>query len=175
MRVLGNDKVTYEHNGNDNTMCNNIHSIRNVLLYISKTIDLDLSHLNGYDIIVSKDVDKAKYLLSLLYDLINMAKGNDVECNISSSELSQNEEDTVIIEDNVKVSGNNYNNISALRYADDDGTTTVNSVKNSCITFKDLDNSMNDDSEKVVYKNENYNQMNDCLFSFNKNPYDYYG
>ena len=93
MRVLGNDKVTCEHNGNDNTMCNNIHSISNVLLYISKTIDLDLSHLNGYDIIVSKDVDKAKYLLSLLYDLINMAKGNDVECNISSSELSQNEEE----------------------------------------------------------------------------------
>ena len=115
-----------------------VESLKDLLAYLSLVLDLELNHIDPNEIIVTKEVDSVRYLLSILIDMAELFKSNEEINPIIPSEdynicqLSNTlNNDSSFIKRNLMDEYDDKRNITENRYQNEEGDELIKST-NQC-------------------------------------------
>ena len=151
-----------------------VESLKDLLAYLSLVLDLELNHIDPNEIIVTKEVDSVRYLLSILIDMAELFKSNEEINPIIPSEdynicqLSNTlNNDSSFIKRNLMDEYDDKRNITENRYQNEEGDELIKST-NQCNMVHISDEIVNIAQTKNESEDNNHigNNTNDIRFSF---------
>lgn len=152
-----------------------IESLKDLLAYLSLVLDLELNHIEPNEIIVTKEVDSVRYLLSILIDMAELFKSNEEINPIFPSEdynicqLSNTlNNDSSFIKRNLMDEYDDKRNITENRYQNEEEDKLIMKSTNQCNMVQISDEIVNIVQTKNEKEDDNHidNKKNDIQFSF---------
>lgn len=152
-----------------------IESLKDLLAYLSLVLDLELNHIEPNEIIVTKEVDSVRYLLSILIDMAELFKSNEEINPIFPSEdynicqLSNTlNNDSSFIKRNLMDEYDDKRNITENRYQNEEEDKLIMKSTNQCNMVQISDEIVNIVQTKNEKGDNNHidNKKNDIQFSF---------